>query len=361
MIKVLVVDDSQVARDLIVYMLGSDPDIRVIGTARDGREAIEEINRKKPDLITMDINMPNMNGLDATRKIMETNPTPIVIVSGSSVGMEVEHSFAAMEAGALAVVQKPRGAGHPDHETTAKELIQTVKLMSEVKVVRRWPRKKTEAEQKDSQAAATPLKRVQTEIKVIAIGASTGGPPVLHKILSGLPKDFASPLLIVQHMATGFVQGMADWISQSSGFPVHVAADGEHIMPGHAYVAPDEYHMGVKSDGHILLSRDEPENGLRPSVSYLFRSVANACGRNVIGVLLTGMGKDGAEELKILRRKGAVTIAQDEESSIIYGMPGEAVKLDAATFVLPADKISAALTSLVNNRQETVNNISNDD
>lgn len=351
MIKVLVVDDSQTVQEMLVYILSSDPQIKVIGTAKDGEEAIKAVASRKPDLITMDINMPKMNGLEATRKIMETNPTPIVIATGSSMAKEVENSFAAMEAGALAVVQKPKGLGHPDFDAAARELIQTVKLMSEVKVVRRWPRYKKETVPVVSSAAATAIIKAEVEIRAIAIGASTGGPPVLQQILAGLPKDFPVPLLIVQHMASGFIQGMVDWIRQSSGFPVRVAVDGEYFKPGHAYIAPDGHHMGVKTDNSILLSRDEPEDGLRPSVSYLFRSVINVYGRNAIGVLLTGMGRDGAAELKVMKEKGAVTIAQDEESSIIYGMPGQAVKLEAATFVLPADRIAAALTSLVNNRQ----------
>jgi two-component system chemotaxis response regulator CheB len=189
-----------------------------------------------------------------------------------------------------------------------------------------------------------------TEIRVVAIGASTGGPIVLQTILSRLPKNFLVPVLIVQHMASGFIHGFAEWLSQSSRLPVHVAANREYLLPGHAYVAPDGFQMGVEMGGRIALSKDEPENGLRPSVSYLFRSVAKVFGPNAVGVLLTGMGKDGAEELKLMRQKGAVTIAQDEESSVVHGMPGEAIELDATTYVLSPDKISEALISLVNKK-----------
>jgi len=189
------------------------------------------------------------------------------------------------------------------------------------------------------------------EIRIIAVGASTGGPLVLQTILSGLPKDFTVPLLIVQHMSAGFVQGMVEWISQSSGFPVHIASAGEYILPGRAYVAPDGFHMGVDSN-RIMLSKDEPEDNLRPSVSYLFRSVANVYGRNAVGILLSGMGKDGAEGLKLMKDKGAVTIVQDENSSVIFGMPKAAIELDAATYVLPSERIAAVLASLTNKKIE---------
>jgi two-component system chemotaxis response regulator CheB len=352
-IRVLVVDDSVVVRELLVHIFSSDPGIQVIGTANTGEEAIRAVERNKPDVITMDIHMPQMDGFDATRRIMETQPTPIIIVSGSSTVKDVAMTFRAMEAGALTIVKRPRGIGDPEHDAEAKELIQTVKLMSEVKVVRRWPHYRRDTAVK---AIPTPeekiIKQSTGEINVIAVGASTGGPVVLQTILSGIPKDFPVPLLIVQHMASGFVMGMVDWIGQSSGFPVHIASAGEYILPGHAYVAPDSVHMGVEAGNRITLSKDDPEDGLRPSVSYLFRSVSKVYGKNAVGVLLTGMGKDGAEELKLMKEKGAVTIAQDKESSVIYGMPKVAVELDAATYVISPERIAAVLVSLTNKKIE---------
>ena len=348
MIRVLVVEDSPVVREFLVHILNSDPKIEVIGTANNGEEALKVIEEKKPDIITMDINMPKMDGFEATRRIMESRPTPIVIVSGSWNTKEVATTFRALEAGALAVVARPMGIGHPEHEATVKELVQTVELMSEVKVVRRWAGiRRPEPVLPILPPAEVELKRIPSEIKTVAIGASTGGPVVLQKILSGLPKNFLSPLLIVQHMATGFVQGFVEWISQTSGFPVRIAIHGELPLPGHAYVAPDGLHMGIGSGNRIALSHAEPENGLRPSVSYLFRSVMKTYGKHAIGVLLTGMGRDGAEELKLMKDSGALTIAQDKESSVVHGMPGEAIGLGGATYVLPADRIAGALTHLV--------------
>jgi two-component system chemotaxis response regulator CheB len=344
MIKVLVVDDSPVTREFLVHILGLDPDIQVIGTANDGEHAIEAVERTRPDVITMDIHMPKVDGLEATRRIMETHPTPIVIVSGSTDPQEVATTFRAMEAGALAVLRRPAGIGHPDHEATARELLQTVKLMSEVRVVRRWPRVRREIPE-------PVVGRVPGEVRVVAIGASAGGPPVLQTILRGLPTDFPAPVLIVQHMAAGFTAGFIEWLAQSSRLPVHLATHGETMLPGHVYVAPDDFQMKVEHGGRIVLARDEPENGLRPSVSYLFRSLAEVYGGQAVAGLLTGMGRDGAEELKLLRGKGAVTFAQDKESSVVHGMPGEAIRLDAAMLILPPEKIAAVLTSLANRRK----------
>ena len=345
MIKVLIVEDSPVVREFLSYVLSADPDIEVIGTADNGEEALEAVKRKRPNVVTMDIHMPKLNGFVATRRIMETYPTPIVIVSGSTTAQEIATTFRALEAGALAIVPRPKGIGHPEHQATAKELIQTVKLMSEVKVVRRWPRPKTESAIRS--VPRVEIHRASAEVKIVAMGASTGGPIVLQTILSELDKDFAVPILIVQHMTSGFTEGFAEWLSQSSGLPAHVAADGEDALPGHVYIAQDGFQMGVKAGGRIALSKDEPENGLRPSVSYLFRSVANAYGRQGVGVLLTGMGKDGAEELKLMKDSGAVTIVQDEKSSVVAGMPGEAIKLGAESYVLSPDRIAGALKNLV--------------
>ncbi|HUY14645.1 MAG TPA: chemotaxis response regulator protein-glutamate methylesterase [Terriglobia bacterium] len=346
MIRVLIVEDSAVIREFLVHILSSDPEVEVIGTAENGEQALAAVAQTKPDVITMDVHMPRMNGFDATRRIMETRPTPIVIVSGTLDITEATHAFRAMEAGALAVLQRPAGIGDPDHEVSAADLIRTVKLMAEVKVVRRWTRSRPPDV---IPAGSLPVEvRVPAgEIAVVAMGASTGGPPALQSILSRLPKRFPVPVLVVQHTAAGFTDGFVEWLAQSSNLPVHVPTQGEHILPGHAYVAPEGFHMQVRIDGRIWLSMEEPENGLRPSVSSLFRSVAKVYGKKAIGVLLTGMGKDGARELKLMKEQGAVTIAQDRESSVVHGMPGEAIALGAAAYVLSPEEIALALTSLV--------------
>lgn len=345
MIKLLIVEDSPVAREFLTYIFTSDPAIQVVGTAGNGVEALEMVRRKKPDVITMDIHMPLMDGFEATRRIMETVPTPIVIVSGSTGANEVSGTFKAIEAGALAVVRRPHGINHEAFEAGSKELIQTIKLMSEIRVVKRFAR--PGILRSAAHLSIAPLPKRPAKIQAVAFGASTGGPPVLKEILSGLPKDFPVPVLIVQHIAQGFVKGFAEWLSGASSFPISVAMRGERAAPGHGYVAPDGFHMGLENGLNIALSDHAPENHLRPSVSYLFRSVAQVLGPAAVGVLLTGMGRDGAEELKTLKDTGAVTIVQNEESSVVHGMPGEAIKLGAATYVLPPEGIAAMLAELV--------------
>lgn len=346
LIKVLVVGDSSTVREFLVYLLASDPEIRVIGTATDGKEALAAVKSKQPDIVIMDIHMPKMNGLDATRAIMENCPVAIIIVTGSSTAAEMESALSALESGALAVMKRPMAIGHPQHASTVRELIQTVKLMSEVKVVRHWSKKTKPC------PAAVPASMPQTitppaEIRLVAIGSSTGGPLVLQQILSALPGNFPVPIILVQHMADGFTENFAKWLMQSSGFPVSVAEHNVVMQPGRAYVAPKGYQITVEGLGQIRLKKDDPVNGHCPSVSCLFRSVASAYGAHAAGILLTGMGKDGAVELGLMKKKGAVTIAQDKESSVVYGMPEEAAVLGAATYVLAPDRIAVALASMV--------------
>jgi two-component system chemotaxis response regulator CheB len=341
MIKVFVVDDSTLARESLIGLLNADPAIQVIGAASNGEEACAAVQRVRPDVVAMDVHLPVMNGLQATRRIMETCPTPIVIVSSSSDSGSLATTFSAVEAGALAVVAQPPGIEHPDHAALTQELIQTIKLMAEVKVVRRWaPRQGRRA------APATHYQSV-AGIKIVAIGASTGGPAALQTVLANLPAAFPAPLVIVQHIAPGFTPGFVAWLAQASGWPVHIATGEETLAAGHAYVAPDGFQMKVAPGGRLVLTLDAAENGVRPSVSYLFRSVASVYGPAAAGVLLTGMGKDGAKELGLLRQKGAVTLAQDKASAVVHGMAGEAIRLDAAMHVLPSPEIATALAALV--------------
>jgi two-component system chemotaxis response regulator CheB len=345
-IKVLIVEDSRVVAEFITHVLHSDPNIQVVGIASDGTEALEAVQRTKPHVITMDIHMPRMNGFEATRSIMENCPTPIIIVSGSLSMDEVAMNFQAVEAGALAVIARPDGIGHHNHDHSVKELVETVKLMSEVKVVKRWFRSK-----RLPITASTGVLRTiapsNSPIQVVAMGASTGGPLALQTILSGLAKNLPVPVLVVQHMTPGFTQGFVEWLTRSSGFPVQVAVNNESLLPGHVYIAPDNFQMGVSADHRIVLTKDDRENGMCPSVSFLFRSIEAVFGKNAVGVLLTGMGRDGVDELKQLRNAGAITIAQDEESSVIHGMPGQAIKAGAVMHILSLESIAKALGTIV--------------
>ncbi len=344
MIDVLIVEDSRVVLDYLVYVLSCDPDIRVMATASTGEEAVAYLQQCQPNLILMDIHMPKMDGFEATRQIMATHPVPIVICTGSPSFGDSHTAMRTLEAGALAVLKKPMGFGDPAAEVQTAELIKTVKLMSEVKVVRRWNRTPGAAP-----VVVAPLLPdfIRHDTAVVAIGASTGGPPVIFQILSGLPCTFPAPILVVQHISPGFTGGFAAWLATASSLPVHVARGGEMPLPGHVYVAPDDHHLRVGLAGELQATWDAPLYGLRPSVAVLFRSVAERFGRRAIGVLLTGMGRDGAEELKLLADQGALTVAQDEASCVVFGMPAEAIRLGAARFVLPPQKITDLLIAAV--------------
>jgi len=295
----------------------------------------------------MDLQMPEMNGFETARRIMETQPVPIVVCSAITKPLEVATTFHLMEAGALACVEKPGGPERADFQQMAATLRQTVRLMSEVKVVRRWARATSGRGGLRLPLARGDAPRPRTRITLIGIGASTGGPQVLQHILAALPRAFPAPILIVQHIARGFLPGLVEWLNQTTGCPVHIGANGVTPLPGHVYVAPDDFHMGVRRGGRIFLTMEDPIASLRPSVAYLFRTLADACGPAAMGILLTGMGKDGAGELKLMKDNGAMTIAQDRESSVVHGMPGEAIRLGAATHVWPADSIAAGMVALV--------------
>jgi two-component system chemotaxis response regulator CheB len=342
----LVVDDSAVMRLHLVNLLESDPQLRVLGTVNDGAAALNFIQEKRPDVVLMDIHMPGMDGFETTRRIMETLPMPIVICSATTDTRAVVTTFRMMEAGAVACIEKPVGREHPDFEAMAAALRETVKLMAEVKVVKRWARTRSTV----PALSPTTKNGFPESIRCVGIGASTGGPPVLQTILEGLPKDFPAPILIVQHIAQGFLPGLAEWLNQTTSLQVQIAAHGAMPLPGHVYLAPDMFHMGLHANGSILLTREEPDEGLRPSVAHLFRSLAEVCGPSAVGVLLTGMGKDGAAELKLMRDQGATTIAQNQETSVVHGMPGEAILRGAAVHVLPAERIAGILLAIVNRR-----------
>ena len=341
MIRVLVAEDSAVAREYLVYLLRQDPALEVIGVARDGLEAVQQAERLRPDVIVMDVHMPRMDGYEATRQIMERVPVPIVIVTASSSRQEVAHTLDALKAGALTLLDKPAGPNHPAHEESDRRFVETVKLMAEVKVVRRWPRR--DRPERPAPAAA----RVGQKIQLVAMAASTGGPPVVSEILRRLPRDLAAPVLLVQHIAPGFTDGLVEWLARETPLTVKLAAAGESAASGTVYVAPDGFQMGITTRGQIRLAKELTGNGFCPSASHLFESVAEAYGPTAIGVILTGMGRDGAEGLLRLRQAGGVTIAQDLRSSAIFGMPAEAIRLGAAASVLAPEDIARSIHSLV--------------
>ena len=348
-IKVLVVDDSAVDRMLLVHIINTDPRLEVVGTANNGAGAVELNERLNPDVIVMDVTMPGMDGLETTSRIMHTKPVPIVICT-SLYSADPTISFRAVEAGALTLIEKPEGLEHADYYPLARSLAENVALMSEVKLVRRRSNGNHGA-RLDLTKPRFIAPKLVTRPNLIAIGTSTGGPPAIRTILAGLPPGFPVPILIVQHIAAGFLSGMVSWLQDTTGVPVHVAQHNEVPLLGHAYLAPDGCHMGVNALGAIALSRHAPMNGLRPAVAHLFLSIASTpFAANVVGVLLTGMGSDGAAELKALKDLGAITIAQDAESSAVHGMPGAAIQLGGATHILSLEKIAQMLSQYADNQ-----------
>ena len=339
--RVLVVEDSPTARALLVHILGSDPEIQVVGEARDGVEGVELTRKLRPHVVTMDIKMPRMDGFQATKEIMITAPTPIVVVTGCLDDGELEVSMHALRAGALTVLAKPPGLESPDHDRAARELVTTVKAMAQVKVVRHWrPRSSPEI-------SLPPAARRGSPRRAVAIAASTGGPAALQHLLGELPADFPAPLLVVQHITPGFVGGLAAWLNTICDFQVRVAVNGEVLHRGTVYLAPDGHHLGVTSRGTIALSTEPPVGGFRPSGSSLFESVAAAYGASAVAVILTGMGDDGVKGLRAIRQTGGQIIAQDEESCVVFGMPGAAIAAELPDLVLPITAIPRRLVEIV--------------
>jgi two-component system chemotaxis response regulator CheB len=347
MIKVLIVDDSLVARELLNEILGNEEGIEVVGVATDGIEAVEMAAALSPDLITMDINMPRLDGIRATRQIMDLSPTRILIVSGIDNLDEVASSFGALDAGALAVMPRPGGTNDPSFQESSHAFVETVRTYAEVMVVRHWRVPRAGEQYEEFSSLPITPRPVYGPVQLIAMGASAGGPPVVREILSILPVGLPVPIILVQHMAPGFVTGFAGWLAGESSHPIHVAEDRAILLPGHVYIAPDGYHLGVEPSLLVNLLKCPLKSGICPSVTYLFRSVAASCGPGGAGVLLSGMGEDGASGLLSIREAGGLTIAQDRETSMVYGMPGAAVAIGAVQFVKEpsgiADLLCAAL------------------
>jgi len=339
MIKVLIVEDSPTVRRLLRAIVESDPRMKVVGEAANGEEAVAARRNLDPDVISMDISMPKMDGIEATRLIMADSPCPIVIATASLDRRPEELRKACLEAGALAVLPKPSSL--PGSDGDADELLRQLRVMSGVRVVRRRATTPT-----TSQAEAIHREYTwggRSPVRLLAIGASTGGPPALQLILSDLPEDFQVPIVIVQHISLGFVKGFVSWLDETVNLEVKLAQSGETLRPGTVYIAPDEKHLRVTRSGAAILGREGPIGGHRPAVNALFDSVATSYGDSAAAVLLTGMGRDGASGLKNVRNAGGRTLAQDEATCVVYGMPKEAVLLGAAEHIAPIEKISATI------------------
>lgn len=345
MINVLIVDDSQVVAMLIKLIIEQEPDMQVIGIASDGREAVRMAHELKPDIITMDICMPGMDGFEATRMIMNNDPTPIVVVSSSIDDEEMRGTFRAIENGALQVIEKPHGPNHPRFEHCRRELVEALRTMSDVKVIRR---RKPAVGPVDIFEDA--IRQGNRAFEIVMIGCSTGGPQALRQVLGSLPVGFPVPIAIVQHISTGFIAGLVSWLQGNSLLNIKLAEKGEKLQASTVYLAPDGFHLQVRRNGAGLcadLSDSEAVSGFKPSATLLFNSAAKHCPKHAIAGLLTGMGDDGASGLLEARRAGCHTFVQDEKSAVVYGMPGMALAIDAVDQIVELDKIAPYLTSLV--------------
>lgn len=337
MIKVLLADDSMVVRAVLKGIFHATSDIFVVGEAENGKQAVDFTEQFNPDLIVMDIMMPIMDGLTAIEEIMVRFPTPILVLSATMDEKEVNHAFAAIKKGALDVMEKPNMSGLHFGSTFEERIIEKARILAKVKVIRRWPAKVAKVELKGGYKKG--------ERGILAIGASTGGPKAVMSIMKGLPANFNATIFIVQHIASGFARGFAQWLDRDSGQRICLARHGQGYGKEDGFVAPNDCHMIIEK-GKVRLVQTEPVNSCRPSVDVFFNSLAEEEGPRVVGVLLTGMGRDGAQGLRTIKDRGGFTIAQDEKSSTVFGMPKAAIALDAADEVLPLQSIPDALVKI---------------
>ncbi len=405
-IRVLVVDDSTLMRRALSALLASDPDIEVVGVARNGQEAIEQVAALRPHVITMDVRMPVMDGAQTTEHIMAYYPTPILVLTASLSRFDINITFKMLALGALDVMEKPSSDDPGGLDRARAELIRRVKVLSRVRVVTHLRgRRRTSAALSDSSSVASAgqlthgtdttrrgrgsrplgtgglrrssgsrpmrhpdlirrshgakllgelpapsgppsLTALGASDRLVVIGASTGGPRVVQQILRALPEQFPAAVLVVQHIADGFTGGMVEWLQTSCALPVQLARAGELALPGHVYVAPDNLHLLIDANGVLSLS-SQPALLQRPSVDVTMQRVAEAYGARAIGVLLTGMGRDGALGMLALRRAGAPTIAQHGDTCVVFGMPRAAIEAGAVDEVLGPDAIPGRLQMLV--------------
>ena len=341
MIRVFVVEDSPLMCKILVTLLNNDPQILVVGVARDGKEALDFLPHLKPDIMTLDMDLPVVDGLEVTRQVMTRYPTPILIVSSSVFKTGMEKVFRAISWGALDVMDKSdlisKGEGR-----TGEELIEKIKSLTRVK-----PLDRTLLKFREEKREVLLKKKGGASHRMVAIVASTGGPQALLKILKPLPEDFPCGIVIVQHIASGFLPGMVDWLNKECKIRVKVGEDQEIIQAGVAYIAPDHFQMRVVEGGRISLSDEPPTNGHRPSGDILLESVARVYGKGSIGIILTGMGKDGVLGMKAIKQVRGKTIAQDEKSCVVFGMPHAAIETGAVDQVLSLEKIAEELLSLI--------------
>src|SRR6478672_1004917 len=368
-IRVLLVEDSPIALTILKRMLESVPEIEVVGTARTGKEALSLIPQIQPHVICTDFHMPQMNGLEFTREVMATFPRPILIISASVQKEDSQNVFQLLQAGAVDIFPKPAAGLASDYARARQELINKIKILSGVTVFtqhrrteanKNWvspPKKELSVSDRTlptakipaAQKISKPVPNFATfkQPKILVIGASTGGPQALHTIFNALPANFPIPILCIQHISEGFLQGLVDWLALKSHLPIKIAPEGELPQSGTIYFAPEKRHLELNAQGRFVYLEAPAVGGHCPSITVTFNSVAKLYRQSAMGVLLTGMGRDGADGMYAIASAGGLTIAQDEASCVVFGMPKEAIALGAAHYILPIQDIAPILLTKI--------------
>ncbi len=347
------VDDSAFMRKVITDLLETDPVLKVVGTARNGEDALKKIHELRPDVVTLDVEMPVMDGLVTLEKIMQQKPLPVIMLSSlTQSGTEI--TIKALQRGAVDFIPKPSGTISLDLAKVKEELINKVKIAATVKVYQTFIREPGRIPQKAFYSTAPTVPAPTAPKKLVLIGTSTGGPKALNEILPRLPKDIPAAVIIVQHMPPGFTRSLAERLDQISEIRVKEAEDQEKVMSGTAYIAPGDYHLLVErvspqqKDPLLRLSKDPPVNGHRPSVDVMMQSAARANGWELIGVILTGMGHDGREGIRAIKEKNAKVIAEDETTAVVFGMPRAVIEARLADYILPLPSVASEIIHLLN-------------
>jgi two-component system chemotaxis response regulator CheB len=340
--RVLVVDDSPLMCKILTNIVNCDPQMIVAAVANNGKEAVDLVPRLKPDIITMDMDMPVMDGLEATKQIMASTPTPILIVASTVFKAGMEKVFKAISHGALDVIDK-KELELVGQKKSGEALIAKIKFLTGVRVAERpSARLRKERSVVDLRASTK-----EVSDKIVAVVASTGGPQALLEILKRLPEDFPCGIVIVQHITSGFLLGLVDWLNKECKIKVKIGEDSEEIQPGVAYMAPDNLQMRVEESGKISLSNEPAQGGHKPSGDVLLESVARTYGKGGVAAILTGMGRDGAMGMKAIKQCYGKTIAQNEKSCVVFGMPKAAVEMNVIDKVLPLESIAEEIVSIV--------------
>jgi two-component system, chemotaxis family, protein-glutamate methylesterase/glutaminase len=345
-IRTLLIDDSPIVINILKRILAQSQEIEVVGTAANGKEGIEKLKELDPDVICTDLMMPVMNGLELTKEIMQNYPKPILVVSSALEGKNQSNVFQLLEAGALEVFPKPQGGSEKDYEGIRNKLESKIKMIHSIPVFKSKMRRESENLNPNS-TTVTRFQKTNT-IRYLVIGASTGGPNALQKILERLPETLSVPVICVQHINDGFIESLVAWLNQSTKLKIKIMEDEEVPISGRVYFPKDKRHLVIDASGKLKESREVSINGHTPSINITFKSFATHRGSSTLGVILTGMGDDGASGLLSIKHMGGKTIGESADTCVVYGMPRVAHEIGAIDFQLPLDKIPEKIMSLVN-------------